>query len=572
MARAYDVMSEQTGSGQFAPMNAASAIPVGERTISLPPMGEQAGLTTGASRSAFSPLMPNTDSQTSDPNDMEMNMDGLGPIGGSASEAGVSATKHHHKALIITLSIVVMFIVLAIASFFGARWYFQDKVAPGVTFANTSVTGKTASELNAIVKQQVADSTIALADSQGISSKATLKDLGVSVNVDATVKKLLNAKTDNDFERINPFVKQSVPLSATQDKLVTQTYLTNTFVKESDRAVASSVAFDAASHTFKVTAGKSGQSPDITSVNKAVTKAIARPGASSSVNIAYGQVDMPISQATAQKTADEANQRLANTITINNGDSKTFDVPVDQVAAWIKMVSDPDKGTISLDYDKQAVTDYMSAQLPEQLNQDMVSQEDVINNAGTVLMTTTQGVNGIAVKNTSAVADQVINALNTNKAANIQADADITKFDIKQVKPKYHIVVDKTSQIATVYDGNNAVVKTFLVCTGRAGGNESDNGTFAIYLKYGTQDMTGLNDDGSRYLSKGVKWVSYYNGGEGFHTANWNYPGIAAGDPSNNGSHGCINMYEADAQWIYDNCPEGTVVQVVGTQPTAAVR
>lgn len=23
-------------------------------------------------------------------------------------------------------------------------------------------------------------------------------------------------------------------------------------------------------------------------------------------------------------------------------------------------------------------------------------------------------------------------------------------------------------------------------------------------------------------------------------------------------------MYEADSKWIYDNCPEGTIVQVVG--------
>ena len=86
------------------------------------------------------------------------------------------------------------------------------------------------------------------------------------------------------------------------------------------------------------------------------------------------------------------------------------------------------------------------------------------------------------------------------------------------------------------------------------------------------QDMTGLNDDGSRYLSKGVKWVSYFNGGEGFHTASWNNYGIAHGDPVNYGSHGCVNMYEADSKWIYDHCPQGTIVQVVGSQPSGAVR
>jgi len=84
--------------------------------------------------------------------------------------------------------------------------------------------------------------------------------------------------------------------------------------------------------------------------------------------------------------------------------------------------------------------------------------------------------------------------------------------------------------------------------------------------------MTGLNDDGSRYLSKGVKWVSYFYGGEGFHTASWNNYGIAHGDPAHYGSHGCVNMYEADSKWIYDNCPEGTIVQVVGAMPSGPVR
>ena len=101
---------------------------------------------------------------------------------------------------------------------------------------------------------------------------------------------------------------------------------------------------------------------------------------------------------------------------------------------------------------------------------------------------------------------------------------------------------------------------------------ETDNGTFYIYLKYAVQDMRGYNEDGSKYLSPGVKWVGYFNGGEGFHTADWNYYGIQVGDPAHYGSHGCVNMYEADAKWIYDNCPEGTIVQVVGSTPSGPVR
>jgi lipoprotein-anchoring transpeptidase ErfK/SrfK len=94
------------------------------------------------------------------------------------------------------------------------------------------------------------------------------------------------------------------------------------------------------------------------------------------------------------------------------------------------------------------------------------------------------------------------------------------------------------------------VVNTFNVVTGKNGDRESDPGTFFVNIKYETQDMRGAD-----YLSKGVKWISYYNGGEGFHAAPWNVTGIAKGDPVNYGSHGCINMTPSDAQWIYENAP-----------------
>ncbi|KAE8127047.1 MULTISPECIES: L,D-transpeptidase [Bifidobacterium] len=479
--------------------------------------------------------------------------------------------KRSRAALIVALSILAALIVLAIGSFFGARWYFQDKAAPGVTFGGVSVMGKTAAELKNTVNAAVVHSTIAVSDNSGKKANASLRDLGVQVNTDTTVNNILDAKSSNDFNRLNPFSHESVALAAKPDKLAASTYLTKTFIAESDRAVPSTIAFDGNAKQFNVSPGKDGKAPVSAPVDKAVDAMIATPGQPTTVAVAYSNVTTPIPVAAAQQTADQANQRLANTITVNNGDAKSFVIPADVVASWIKTDADPSAGTIAVSYDKTAVSAYMAKDLPAQLNQQKVTQEDIVNDAGTVLATKTPGVNGVAIKNTDAVAQQVVQALDAGKPATIQAEADVTKYDTKQVKPEYRIVVDKSSQTATVYRGDTPV-KTFLVCTGRSGNHETDSGNFFIDLRYASQDMRGLNDDGSHYLSPGVKWVSYFNGGEGFHTADWNYGGIASGDPSNNGSHGCVNMYEQDAQWIYDNCPEGTLVQVIGAQPSGAVR
>ena len=213
----------------------------------------------------------------------------------------------------------------------------------------------------------------------------------------------------------------------------------------------------------------------------------------------------------------------------------------------------------------------MQQQVPAQLNQDAVDQEDAVDNSGKVLATIVKGVNGVKVKNMEALAPKIGEALKNGQGATIPVDGDVQNFKTVQKKSEYRIVVDRTAQTATVYH-NDEAVKTFPVCTGTTGKHETDLGTFYIYLKYQIQDMTGLNDDGSRYLSKGVKWVRYFYGGEGFHTASWNNYGIAHGDPAHYGSHGCVNMYEADSKWIYDNCPEGTIVQVVGAMPSGPVR
>ena len=208
--------------------------------------------------------------------------------------------------------------------------------------------------------------------------------------------------------------------------------------------------------------------------------------------------------------------------------------------------------------------------LPKALNKEKVNQEDAINKEGKVIFTTMKGSNGVEITYNRSYAEKACDALQNGEDFNVTLPAKVTKFSVEQKLVEMRIVVDKTTQTASVYK-NDELVKTFPVCTGRTGMGESTSGTFFIYLRYASQDMRGRNFNGSPYLSPNVHWVSYYHGGEGFHTAMWNYNGIATGDPANHGSHGCINMYEQDARWVYENCPRGTIVQVVGSTPDGPV-
>ncbi|NEG55163.1 L,D-transpeptidase family protein [Bifidobacterium sp. SMA15] len=489
---------------------------------------------------------------------------------------GTTAARKSRKGLIITLSLVAVLLVALVGAFFGARAYYADKVAPGVRFGSASVVGQTRDEVKATVDQAIKDSAVTVKDSNGKSVTASLKDLGVNIDVDQTVDAIMDAKSSSnigeDILRVNPFGHVDVPLTASTDNAALSDFLSAKLVSDDERAVPSSIAYDANAQAFAATEGRAGKTPKVAKVVSAVKQAIAEPGTAASVSITDETIDTPISLEAAQKAADAANQRLNNKIVMTNGNAKQFELPNDAVASWIKAESRPSQGAITLSYDSVAIKKYMAEQLPGQLNQDMVSQEDIVDGNGSVIVAAqVKGVDGVAVKDTDKAAEQVLDTLKEGNGGTVQVTADVTKFDVKQKQSEWRVVIDKSSQTAVVYH-NGQQVKSFLVCTGGPGGNETDSGNWYIYLKYRVQDMRGYNDDGSKYLSPGVKWVSYFNGGEGFHTASWNYGGIASGDPANHGSHGCVNMYEQDAEWIYENCPEGTLVQVVGTQPSGPVR
>ncbi|MFT8358714.1 L,D-transpeptidase [Bifidobacterium aquikefiri] len=487
--------------------------------------------------------------------------------------SGAGAAKSHgHVGLIVTLVMLVVLIAAAVGGFFAAQSYFSDKAAPGVMFGSHSVAGQNAAQLTQTVTSAVSDSRVEVADNAEQDTKASLKDLGVTVNVKATVNNLLQAKSSAGALRINPFQRQQVKLVSSTDESAMSDYLTTTFVSEGARAKASTVSYDKTAKKFVVTVGKEGKAPKLDSVESAVAQIVDNPGTTTSAAITYASVSMPITEDTAQQAADTANQRITQSVKINNGGAKSFTIPSDVLATWITPTSNLDKGTLTLQYDQDAISAYLQSELPKQLNQDAVTQKNITNAQGTVLTVTTKGVNGIGIKDTDTTAQKVLSSLTNGSTDAIAAETSVEKFkteshvaDYSKANGDMWIEVDRAKQTVTVYKGSTKV-KSFNVCTGKDS-TQTDNGTFYINIKYQTQDMRGTD-----YVTPGVKWISYFNGGEGFHAAPWNTVGIATGDPVSHGSHGCVNMLTADAQWIYQNAEVGTMVKVTGAQPTGPVR
>ena len=111
------------------------------------------------------------------------------------------------------------------------------------------------------------------------------------------------------------------------------------------------------------------------------------------------------------------------------------------------------------------------------------------------------------------------------------------------------IDINLSTQTVTAYEGD-APVRTFVVSTGLPG-TPTVTGQFSIYLRYDSQTMSGPG-----YYLPGVQWVQYFYQGYALHGTYWHNN---FGRPM---SHGCVNMTNDDALWMYQWADYGTVVNV----------
>jgi hypothetical protein len=80
-------------------------------------------------------------------------------------------------------------------------------------------------------------------------------------------------------------------------------------------------------------------------------------------------------------------------------------------------------------------------------------------------------------------------------------------------------------------------------------------GTFPVFEHIPVGTMSGTNPDGSHYRDPGIKWISYFNGGEALHA----FPRASFGTPQ---SLGCVELPEAAAKKAWPYTPIGTLVTI----------
>jgi hypothetical protein len=112
---------------------------------------------------------------------------------------------------------------------------------------------------------------------------------------------------------------------------------------------------------------------------------------------------------------------------------------------------------------------------------------------------------------------------------------------------------DHLPQVATLWHNGKNIFST----PGNTGvaAAPTDLGTFPVFEHLPETTMSGTNPDGSHYNDPGIKYVSYFNGGDALHA----FDRASFGTPQ---SVGCVELPLASAAKIYPYTPIGTLVTI----------
>jgi hypothetical protein len=117
----------------------------------------------------------------------------------------------------------------------------------------------------------------------------------------------------------------------------------------------------------------------------------------------------------------------------------------------------------------------------------------------------------------------------------------------------YVYVHREIPELLTLWSAGRTVL-TSAANTGIAGA-ETALGTYPVFEHIPEGTMSGTNPDGSHYSDPGIKWISYFNGGDALH----NFDRASFGTPQ---SLGCVELPLAASAAVWKYTPIGTLVTI----------
>ncbi len=536
---------------------------------------------------------------------------GVGTIGGMTRTLSTRAK--------VILGIVLGLIVLVAGATAGYAAYFTDRALPGVSVAGEPVTGLTRDQVADTVRQRTDGATLTV-DVGGTTTSASLSDLGVAVDPQATAAAAFE-RNGSVVDRLRGlFSHQDAAVVATTDDATLNAFADAVARSAGEPARDASVSLGEDGATFQVTPAVAGVGVDTSAIADAAATA-ASTLAPQTLTLDVADVQPSVTTEGAQTVADAANAMVALDVTLKGTVSVNTATPQDK-ASWITFPatasaatdsggtgaalpgqeeaaamsggpgadgagdgaaaqSGASEGQADADastpaglgqpvFDQDKVADWVH-RTADSTNDEPVAGIQNVNSRGDVVSTPDQGTPGFTASNTDQLVQETLAALTagqsytgqiayqeTDPAFDTRLIADGAENQVYQAAPgEKWIDIDLSTATVSAFEGATIVRGPTPMVPGRPG-RETATGTYHVYYKTALQTMRGVEDDGvTPYETPDVPWATYFTGDYAMHGAPWR---SSFGWSGPGGSHGCVNMPVSEAKWIYDWAPIGTTV------------
>ena len=420
-------------------------------------------------------------------------------------------------------------------------------IAPGTTVAGVPVGWLTPGAAADAIDRSLAETTVVIAGEDG-DVQLTGAELGATVDAQALADA---AFAEHPMWNVTSWF-QTTDAEVALDAATATAALSEAVPQLYTDPVDATLAFDPASASYVVTPAVPGTGIDLATVQAALQDALMSGARSADVEPVAVEIPAGISTETADTTVAQLNGML-DTAGFYVGEERT--VPIDRatLAGWLSVAPDTENGAFAITADSAAIQTTVDG-LAEAINRPVENGSVITNSAGKVLREEAPGLSGRELGDTSGVASDFAAQLATGNAV---FAAPVTETAPEMRTLARTVEVNLSTQTAYLFENGN-VVGTYAISSGRAA-TPTPTGHFTVNAYTRIQDLGALcyNPEAENsYCTEDVPWITWFAPDIAFHGTYWHNN---FGTPM---SHGCVNMTESAAKFVYDWTARGTEVWV----------
>jgi lipoprotein-anchoring transpeptidase ErfK/SrfK len=452
-----------------------------------------------------------------------------------------------------SMAVVVGFFVMG--SHMATKAWFDGRILPGVVVGGHNLGGLTLAQARAEVERNVHAYQLSLEVGKQ-EYKAGAAEIGIKYDIEATVD---SAYASGRSSWLPPLHHEPLPYSYRLDRSLLNEFANGVAQKVGTPPVDASLAL--AGTSFSTVPEKSGWSIDRVGLERLVEDDVSSPrGGKLQLRPHEQTADIQAKNLTPTVTA--AKKLMATPISLSYADRTFAPSPAD-IGSWLVFQKQPDGLAFKLvpQIDIAKLKNYVQS-VANDIDVPPINKKVTIENG--VAKTTQDGTDGMAIDQDAvtaaidgAVAKQapLAYAIATHDVPFKTVSESLITLDLGR-----YIEVNLSKQHLWVWQDHNVIYDSPVTSGATGAGLATVTGLFSIYYKTTNTHLVGYQY-GWNYDVPVKYWMPFYQG-FGLHDAVWRNGNFGGPDYYYGGSHGCVNLPDATAEFIYNWSTIGTPVWV----------